>query len=232
MRYLNDSKPEKYLQLLVVLVGVFLIAPFFSSGVGNVLNGLLLLSTIIAVIKSLNLPRSIVAIYTAIACMAYGLDLVSSMGWTPELNRELALLTQALFALYLGGAAFWIGRDIAGSREVTSDTVRGGISVYLLIGFVWSLFYGIAETLDANAFSQRLITDSTSFLKALHFSFTTLTTLGYGDIVPVSDLALVLTNLEAIAGQMYSTIFIAILVGSYLSRQNREEMRALRDRDS
>ncbi|MEO1131773.1 MAG: potassium channel family protein [Cyanobacteria bacterium J06639_1] len=233
MQQLHKSKHEKYSQLLVVLVGVFLLAPFLNSGVGNVLNGLLLLSTIIAVIKSLKLPRAIVAIYTAIACTAFGLDLLSSMGWTREFNRAFALLAQALFVLYLGGAAYWIGRDISRNREVTSDTVRGGISVYFLLGFVWSIFYSMAETLNADAFSQRLVTDSTSFLKALHFSFTTLTTLGYGDIVPVSDVALVLTNLEAIAGQMYSTIFIAILVGGYLSRQNREELRAvLRDRDS
>ena len=53
----------------------------------------------------------------------------------------------------------------------------------------------------------------------MHFSFTTLTTLGYGDIIPKGDLALILTNLEAIAGQMYSTIFIAILVGGYLARR-------------
>ncbi|MEO0853076.1 MAG: ion channel, partial [Cyanobacteria bacterium J06648_11] len=227
MQELHKAKHEKYRQLLTVLVGVFLLAPFFSSGIGSLLNGLLLLSTIIAVIKSLKLPRTIVVTYTAIACMAFSLNLLSGMRWTPEFNRELELLTQALFALYLGGAAFWIGLDIAGSREVTSDTVRGGVSVYMLIGFVWALFYSMAETLDRNAFSQVLVTDSTSFLKALHFSFTTLTTLGYGDIVPVSELALVLTNLEAIAGQMYSTIFIAILVGSYLSRQNREDMKAL-----
>ena len=90
----------------------------------------------------------------------------------------------------------------------------------VLIGFVWALFYGMVATLDPNAFSQRLILNG-SYLKALHFSFTTLTTLGYGDIVPMSEIALVLTNLEAIVGQMYSTVFIAIVVGGYLSRRSQ-----------
>ncbi|MEO1352209.1 MAG: potassium channel family protein [Cyanobacteria bacterium J06635_15] len=79
----------------------------------------------------------------------------------------------------------------------------------------------MVATLDANAFSTPLAVQD-SYLKALHFSFTTLTTLGYGDIVPISEIALVLTNLEAIIGQMYPAIFIAILVGNYLFGHSKE----------
>ncbi|MEM6521441.1 MAG: ion channel, partial [Cyanobacteria bacterium P01_C01_bin.70] len=53
-----------------------------------------------------------------------------------------------------------------------------------------------------------------------HFSFTTLTTLGYGDIIPVSEVALVLANLEAIIGQIYPAVFIAVLVGGYLGHRS------------
>ncbi|MEM7717215.1 MAG: potassium channel family protein [Cyanobacteria bacterium P01_A01_bin.68] len=55
----------------------------------------------------------------------------------------------------------------------------------------------------------------------MYFSFTTLTTLGYGDIIPVSPLAKMLTNLEAIIGQLYPAILIAILVGGYISQRRK-----------
>ncbi|MEM7794527.1 MAG: potassium channel family protein, partial [Cyanobacteria bacterium P01_C01_bin.118] len=62
-----------------------------------------------------------------------------------------------------------------------------------------------------------------SYLRSIHFSFTTLTTLGYGDIVPLSEIAQVLTNLEAIVGQMYSSVLIAILIGSYLAQRSNQQ---------
>ena len=214
----DKPEPQKYRQLLIVLIVGFFVSPFLKASLGSILSALLLLLTIITIVKSFALPRILLILYLAIAVMAFGLQLAASLGWGQLFNQTFAFVAQGIFALYLGGAAYWIGRDIFTSPKVTLDTVRGGISVYLLIGFVWALFYGMVATLDANAFSQPL-TPKTSYLKALHFSFTTLTTLGYGDIIPISELAQVLTNLEAIVGQMYSTVFIAILVGSYLSRR-------------
>ena len=220
MKLLHKPPAQKYRQLLIVLVVAFLVSPFLKTGIGSILSALMLLYTIILIIRSFTLPKILFSIYTVIAVIAFGLELIVSMRWAPSFNLSFALLSQVIFTLYLGGAAYWIGRDIFNTSKVTGDTVRGGISVYLLIGFVWALFYGIVATLDPNAFSQRLILNG-SYLKALHFSFTTLTTLGYGDIVPLSEIALVLTNLEAIIGQMYSTVFIAILVGGYLSRRSQ-----------
>ncbi|MEM9903620.1 MAG: ion channel [Cyanobacteria bacterium P01_D01_bin.44] len=220
MKSAARSQAQKYQQLLFVLIVTFFISPFLKAGIGQVFSALLLLSTIIVTIRSFALPKLLFSVYSAIALMAFGLELAANLGWIPFLNQTFALLAQAIYALYLGGAAYWVGRDIFRSPEVTADTVRGGISVYLLLGFVWALFYGMVATLDAGAFSEPLLLQE-SYLKALHFSFTTLTTLGYGDIVPMSDIALVLTNLEAIIGQMYSTVFIAILVGGYLSRRSK-----------
>ena len=220
MTPLLKAKHQKYRQLLFVLIFTFVVSPFLQAGLGNIALISLLLYTIIVVIKSFALPRRLMMVYGAIAIIAFCLEVYASLGLAAYFNRPFSLIAQVIFAIYLGGAAYWIGRDIFTTPEVTIDMVRGGISVYLLIGFVWSLLYGIVNTLDANAFSQPLI-QKDSYLRSIHFSFTTLTTLGYGDIVPLSEVAQVLTNLEAIVGQMYSSIFIAILVGSYLS-QRRE----------
>ena len=225
MRSFNTPQTQHYRQLLIVLGLTSFVAPFLEAVVGSIVLPLVLLYTIILIIRGFSLPQFLVTVYTAIAVTAFVMQLVANIGsWTNPLNVTFALAAQIIFALYLGGAAYWIGRDIFTTPEATLDTVRGGISIYLLIGFVWALLYGIVETLDGHAFSQTLVFQD-SYLKALHFSFTTLTTLGYGDIVPVSEIALVLTNMEAIIGQMYSTIFIAILVGSYLAKRSIGEDR-------
>ena len=106
-------------------------------------------------------------------------------------------------------------------KKVNGDTIKGGIAVFFLIGTVWSLLYNIVYFLDANAFSKS-IEAINLFDSMFYFSFTTLTTLGYGDITPVSDLARTLANLEAITGMMYPSIFIARLVGLYTAQEMSE----------
>ncbi|WP_228016118.1 potassium channel family protein [Leptolyngbya ectocarpi] len=221
MSPLLQHKTQKYRQLLIVLAVTFVVSPFLKAGIGNILSISLLLYTLIVVVNSFALPRRWLVIYGAIAIIAFCLAVSSSLGWISYLNQPFSLIAQTIFALYLAGAAYWIGRDIFTTPEVTIDVVRGGISVYLLLGFVWALLYGIVNTLDANAFSQPLVRTG-SYLRPLHFSFTTLTTLGYGDIVPLSEVAQVLTNLEAIVGQMYSSVLIAILIGSYLAQRSSQ----------
>lgn len=215
----REKRPTyQYRHLLIVLIATFLISPFLKSGLGNLFSALLLFYTMIVIIKSFDLPKLWVITYVAIATMAFVVQLNGRTHWIATSHQaSLAIFPFAIFALYLGVAAYWIGLDIFKAPVVTVDTVKGGISIYFLIGYVWSFFYGIVATLNPEAFSQELVSQG-SHLKAVHFSFTTLTTLGYGDIVPISEIALVLTNLEAIVGQMYSTVFIAILVGGYLSR--------------
>ncbi|MEL6555660.1 MAG: ion channel [Cyanobacteria bacterium J06621_11] len=224
----RDSEPkdlkhkEKYKFLLISLCTTFFVAPFLKGTLSQLFFPLLLLSTIVSLARSFALNRVLLIAYTAIAALAYILILSAELGWVGASTIRYGLIAQGIFILYLGGAAYWIGKDIFTAKEVTADTIRGGISVYLLIGFVWALFYGLVAATNPDAFSQPMFTsagEASSYQKTFHFSFTTLTTLGYGDIVPVSDIALVLTNLEAIVGQMYSTVFIAILVGGYLSRR-------------
>ena len=129
-------------------------------------------------------------------------------------------MIQVVYILYLGIAAYLILRNIFLAPQITIDTIRGAICVYLLIGLVWALLYGITASLDSQAFSQPII-EIESYGRAVYFSFTTLTTLGYGDIIPVSPLAKMLTNLEAMIGQLYPAILIAILVGGYLSQKDK-----------
>ncbi len=169
--------------------------------------------------RTFSLQQKLFRLYIGIAGLAFGLETAIRLGWySPEAIFSLFLI-QAVYAIYLSVAALLILRDILFCQRITADTIRGGICVYFLIGFVWALFYGIVVSFDPQAFSQPLIEDE-SYSKVIYFSFVTLTTLGYGDIIPVSPLAKMVTNLEAIIGQMYPAILIAILVGGYISQRD------------
>jgi hypothetical protein len=113
-------------------------------------------------------------------------------------------------------------------RRVTMDTIASALATYLLFGLVWALFYVFFEHFDPDAFSglSREIETGLgnpgekSQLKAmLYYSFTTLTTLGYGDIIPVNPLVRSLAVLEAAFGQIYMAILVARLVGIYTATQ-------------
>jgi voltage-gated potassium channel len=114
-------------------------------------------------------------------------------------------------------------RHIARSKEVTLTIITNSINGYLLIGILGAVLLAIAETVQkfffhTNAGAINFAGDTAAgFHDYLYFSFVTLTTLGYGDVTPVSAFAKSLTVVIAISGQLYLTILIAMLVGKYLS---------------
>jgi hypothetical protein len=98
-----------------------------------------------------------------------------------------------------------------------------GISVYLILGLLWGLAYTLVAQLIPNAFSfsARAGTSATmTGFTSMYFSFITLATLGYGDVIPVADVARMLAMLEAMTGTLFVAILIARLVSLYsASRQ-------------
>jgi len=121
--------------------------------------------------------------------------------------------------------AFAIVFDIFRSGDVTTDTISGAACLYLLIGIVWGEAYSLQEHLWPGSFHFSLskpmghTINSSSFT---YFSFITLTTIGYGDITPVSRGAKLLVMMEAILGQLYIAIFLARIIASYqVSRKNK-----------
>jgi len=135
-----------------------------------------------------------------------------------ELTQAFAYGLNALFLAYVAATVL---AAVLSEREVTTDTVLGGICVYFLVGIGWSLLYSLLIEVEPTAillFGEP-VTDSiergSSVL--LYFSFVTMTTLGYGDVVPNSDSARMLASGEAVVGQLFIAILIARLVGLHIS---------------
>lgn len=115
-------------------------------------------------------------------------------------------------ALWLYVAVLMLAR-IFRTRVVTRETLYLAVSSYMALGFVWSIAYVVVELASRGSFTFPAASSAPAWANLYYFSFVTLTTLGYGDVVPIGSAARSLAILEAIAGQMFLGMLIARLVG-------------------
>ena len=87
-----------------------------------------------------------------------------------------------------------------------------------MLGIVWYQIYQIILTLIPNAFAGKV-----SGYQVFYFSFVTLTTVGYGDILPAHKVTMIMSNLEAIVGQLYPAVIIARLVSLYTVENSNKD---------
>lgn len=106
---------------------------------------------------------------------------------------------------------------ILSSKIVTSHTILNAISAYIFLGLIWASMYAILLQYNGTALNTSINLEDFSgkWDGCVYYSFTTITTLGYGDITPATPIARSLSLIEAIIGPLYLTITIARLVGLY-----------------
>ena len=167
------------------------------------------LMTVLCVIETFKLRQKFLNLFRAIAVLSFIFSLLAII-FDYQDNKTLYLLGQVIDLIFISIAVLVIIKKIFSDTKVTGDTLRGGISVYLMLGIVWFQIYQIILTIIPKAFEGDL-----SSYQVFYFSFVTLTTVGYGDILPVHRATMIMANLEAIAGQLYPAVIIARLVSLY-----------------
>ncbi len=101
-------------------------------------------------------------------------------------------------------------RDVRAEGEVTIRTLSGVLAIYLLLGMLFSFFLGAAAELESGAFfTNDPDPDRSDFL---YFSYVTLSTVGYGDLSPLTDVGRMLAVTEALIGQIYLVTVVALIV--------------------
>ncbi len=104
------------------------------------------------------------------------------------------------------------------SGEVTSNSIIGSICIFLLLGLIWVMLYLLADEFITNAFSGiEPASWHINFPDFIYFSFVTLTTLGFGDVLPLSPLVRFLVYMESVVGVFYMAIVVSSLVGAAFS---------------
>ncbi|WP_295627170.1 potassium channel family protein [uncultured Nitrosomonas sp.] len=141
----------------------------------------------------------------------------------------LAIFTEVFFFVLLSLSCYIIFlllsislaiRQVVLANTIDFNSLVGGICIYLLLGVIWGLLYVMVNVLIPGSFN--ISTSESAFEQLqdfIYFSFVTLATLGYGDIVPLSATARALSIIEAVFGQFYIAILVAGLVAAYITKR-------------
>ena len=145
-------------------------------------------------------------------------------------SKWIEVAREADSAVLLGFTITVLFRHLFATDRVTWNTIAASLCIYLLMIVLWAELYAIMAMLDPSAFKLPTEYVSVGAFKefagqgstiALYYSLVTMTTLGYGDIVPVSPLARTLAGLQAVTGQLYIAVLVARLVGLHIVHSRR-----------
>ena len=217
LRGWQDGLREPALSALLGLqiLFLFLVIPLTSEGkLGRgVVDGCQLALALVSVfvLPGLGLTRIVIL-------LGFALTLVTASvpAWDPT-----RLVHYAGLLLFTAAANLGIAKAVFSDGEVTHHRVQGAIVVYLNFSLIFTtVFVGLSQ-LSPGSFSHVSLSPRPQFGQLLYFSLATLTTTGYGDIVPLHPVARSLSNLESVTGQLFLATLLARLVNLQLAQRQR-----------
>ena len=227
------SHERSTLVLMFFLLGVLVFHPLFGgrafeSRDFNLVTSLGLLLTTFALRKEHKVKGVVVGLgFTCLIVNGFAM-------WQP-LSLVADLSGHALFSLFYAFTASSLFQHILFSHSVSvrRSTLYEAVSVYLLLGLFWGTLYSFIEHIAPGSFSlgPGPHIGHLGWSDFLYHSFVTLTTLGYGDLVPVAPMARSLTILEAIVGVFFTTALIARLVAVYRPDDTDQKEEVSREAD-
>ena len=198
--------------LTVLLVLLLLLTFVVPSAVQSVFQAQLFVDTLLTLVLiagtlAVSANRPLMTAMAVLAVFAMGLrwsEWILSGELLPIVREASLLITLFLLAVA-------VAINVFSSSTSLSERIVGTVILYLLIGMIWGIAYMAIATHNPHAFTQTTPVEF-PITNWIYFSFVTLTTVGYGDIQPVSRLARSLATLEALIGQLYPAIIIARMV--------------------
>ena len=210
----------RYGVLLACLLVIALIVPLFQetragSLAMDIVGTAILASGVWAAARS----RRDLIILVALAILMTG-------RWLPFVNERAGIIFSSVAAfLFFAHVAAIILIDLTAATEVSVDTIGGALCGYTMIGIAWGALYFLIDLLNPDAFNLPRAGESTyvmlqtHFFRLVYYSFSTLTTVGYGDINARSVLTQNLSAIEAMVGQFYIAVLVAGLVSLHIMQR-------------
>ena len=206
------------MRLLVLLLGLLVLSPLFEEFFKLRIFGELFF-TAIFIYAAYSFSRSKAL---AAAAVSLALPAIASLWLKPYFAGQWVAISGGLCGMaFIALIIVAILRHIFLQQDVNADLIAGAIVVYLNIALMWSLLYDVLEAAHPGSFKFPEGTTQPRGEMSLYFSLVTITTVGYGDITPVTRVARAFANLEAVVGQLYLVILVSWLVGMYVSQKSK-----------
>jgi voltage-gated potassium channel len=227
--------PRRHSALLAALVAAFAVRPLIGdSGAGSAVFGVALVFLLLVALYNINVDELMGERGRLLTQNRRRRILGWTLAATAGVERVFVIFVQSS-TLNLVGSICWLLfvlfvtlselRSVLKQREITGETICMAVSVYLLLGFTWAFLYSVLVQLQPESFGGLEIAKPGHLTEVMHifpvlgyFSLTTLSTIGFGDITPISLQARYAAVAEGITGQFYLAILVARLVGIQMSQ--------------
>jgi hypothetical protein len=205
--------------LVLLLITVPLVDDFVG---GELVESILITVVLLSAVVAVGGRRRSLIVGLVLVAPAVGAKWIAHI-WPHHVPPET---TQVAAIIFLAFVVYRLLHFILTAPQVDSEVLCAAIAVYLILGLVWGFIYILIDEVNPNAFAFTVAADPHPKMvrfQALYFSFVTLTTVGYGDIVPLSKAARLFAVFESTVGMLYTTVLIARLVALYAGRAARSE---------
>ena len=206
---------RRFFILFVSLLAFILVTPLVQGFVGiQILWNIFLTGILLSGVHAVSEKKR--SVYIA-SLLALPMLVYLWSGYFMESNLYVVIVGGFSGVLFFAYMIVNILSFIYRQDKVTRDLIFSAVVVYLLMAIMWTFIYRVIETAHPGSFTIPT-TDIHERMRFIYFSLVTITTLGYGDIVPKTSLASSLATLEAVVGQLYLVTTVAWLVGVRVSQ--------------
>jgi hypothetical protein len=210
------GRPSRYGLLLATLIAVYLLSALLASGwLTQAIQQVLVVAVTLLGLRDTDFPYHRAARWATVAGSVLAVALVAS--WDSPVARGTASIWTGI--LLLATVVIIVDRVLK-MDTVTLQSIYGALSAYLLIGLMFAAFFGAIDGLGGTDFFVH--SEPANLRNYQYFSFTTLTTLGYGDFTAAGSFGRALAVLEAMTGQVFLATLVARLVSAYRGPAGRQ----------
>ena len=212
-------EPGRYGALLIVLITGYLVSAFIDARWVEALQVVLFTVAMLLALRSAAISRRAVRVVLGAAII--GLPVMFFLSFSTATGDAGSGVANVWTGLVLLAAAVLIVHRVLAFGEVTLQSIYGAFSAYLVIGLMFASFFAaIYHFMDDKFFVLGEVVNGTQTFQ--YFSFTTLTTLGYGDYTAQYSSGQAVAVLEALTGQIFLATLVARLVSSFRSTRDRQ----------
>ncbi len=205
------DRPKRYGAVLAAILASFAVQGIADPGkIEQIVVSALLGATLLLALWAANVRprfmRGAVIIATLVVIASIVESANGNIDGSATRLADMLLVTLAPPAIVVG-----VVRSMRTRQRVTVTAVFGVLCLYILLGMFFAFTYGAIDHIEGDFFAQNV---KATVAKCLYFSFTTLTTVGYGDLTARSNLGHTLSSGEALLGQIYLVTVVSVIVGN------------------